>query len=426
MFNNIPTDETLPPIAGENDVEVGMQDVDINRYNRLETPIVLEPQTATFEDVALHALLRQRLSLGTINRNLRYARYMEKHPCPIDFRNFNYENVIRHFDYREQIEKAGYGALKHEWQAIRMFIKAYGLDIHKWHYRPPKQAKYTIRPIPYPKQVHDMIHLNYSKDPYTNALIKTLITHNHVIGWRPPSEPSVIKASDVDLDNASIKVTSPKLNNATRYLDISEIATRNNIYSMKNWLKWRSKVENQYSDDYLYLKPSGLPFKDKEHLRMFLNRKAYNKIKTVFPEYYNYTSRHFCAIARLIRAKLETKHYDVFEVKEWMGHTKIETTMAYVKDAKFYFKKHPYDWIKRVLKFHDHGEEENTLKIEYAKNPSVQSKITPVGLSRRLPHSKLSLEGIFKRTLAFFDYSIFQPISFFFSFFNKTAMGVGV
>ena len=72
--------------------------------------------------------------------------------------------------------------------------------------------------------------------------------------------------------------------------------------------------------------------------------------KRVFPEYHNYIARDFCAISRLIRTKLESNHFDVYEVKEWLGHTKIQTTIGYIKDAKHYFHLAPYDWINRVLK----------------------------------------------------------------------------
>jgi hypothetical protein len=113
-------------------------DAILQKVNRLDFPIVLDPKTATFDEVAIHALLRQRIAKGTIARNLRYARFMETHPCPVNFRNPSYENFIRHMDYREQIEESKWGALKHEWQAMRMFLKAYGnhqtpgvIDLHR-------------------------------------------------------------------------------------------------------------------------------------------------------------------------------------------------------------------------------------------------------------------------------------------------------
>lgn len=101
-------------------------DIILQKINRVDFPIILDPKAASFDEVAVHALLRQRIAKGTIIRNLRYARFMETHPCPVDFRNPSYKNFIRHMDYREQIEGSKWGALKHEWQAMRMFLKAYG------------------------------------------------------------------------------------------------------------------------------------------------------------------------------------------------------------------------------------------------------------------------------------------------------------
>lgn len=74
---------------------------DIKKLNRLECPIKLNPKEASFNDIAIHGILRQRLSESTVIKNLRYARFMEIHPIPVDFRNPDYENFIRHTDYRE-------------------------------------------------------------------------------------------------------------------------------------------------------------------------------------------------------------------------------------------------------------------------------------------------------------------------------------
>jgi len=45
--------------------------------------------------------------------------------------------------------------------------------------------------------------------------------------------------------------------------------------------------------------------------------------------------------------------------------------MNYVHFAEQYYKQAPYDWVKRVLKFHEQMEEENTLKPTNSKNTSV-------------------------------------------------------
>ena len=91
-------------------------------------------------------------------------------------------------------------------------------------------------------------------------------------------------------------------------------------------------------------------FGNKEQLRKFLNRKSTTLIKQTIPEYHNYIARDFSAISRLIRTKINSKHYDIYEVKDWLGHTQIQTTMSYIKDAKDYYKLAHYDWINHTLK----------------------------------------------------------------------------
>ncbi len=335
-------------------------DLILKKVNRIDFPIILDPTKASFDDVAIHAILRQRMKKTTVAKRITYARYMEKHHAPVDFRHPTYENFIRHMDYREQIENAGFGALGHEWKTMRMFLRAYGLS--KWDYRPPSAPYYKVKVIPFPEQISEILRLTYSEDEYENALIQYILTHNFIIGWRIPSEPSIMKLSDVtidDHDRGFIKITEPKKMNSTRIVTPVEIMTNHRRKSFKNWIdSWRPKVANQYSKDFLYLKHDGTPF-CKESLRMFLNRKASPIIQTVIPKYHNYVARDFCAIARLIRTKIQTGSFDEFEVKEWLGHTKIQTTMCYIKDASHYYKLAPYDWINRVLKAASINSEEN-------------------------------------------------------------------
>jgi integrase len=335
----------------------------LNRINRTDFPIVLEPGKATLEEVAIHAIIRQRLSKATVAKRITYARFMETHKIPVDFRKPTFENFVRHTDFREQIENAGYGALGREWDTMKMFLKAYGIPLINWPYKPPSRPAYKVKTIPFPEQVNQFLHLKYSNDTYENALIQYILTHNFVIGWRIPSEPAILKTTDIKIDDQErgyIIITEPKKHNSTRLINPEEIMINRRRKSFKNWLEvWRPKVENQYSNDYVYLKPNGKPF-SKESLRMFLNRNAAPLIKQIFPEYHNYIARDFAAISRLIRTKIEFKSFDEFEVKEWLGHTKIQTTMGYIKDAKHYFRLAPYDWINRILKASN--SEENSIK----------------------------------------------------------------
>jgi len=323
-------------------------DYDLKKIKRTDFPIVLDPKTASFNDIAIHAFLRQRLSQSTIERRLSTARFMETHPAPVDFRNPTYENFIAHMDYREQIENAGPCALQNEWKTMRMFLKTYGMEI--WTYKPPSTPMYKARIIPFPDQVYKILNLTYSKDPYENALIQYLLTHNFIIGWRFPSEPGELKTKDVHVERGYITITEPKKHCSTRNISPAEIMSNKRRKSFRNWIDaWRPKVENQYSKDYLYLRPDGHPY-SRDQLRQLLNRKAKPVIQTVFPEYYNYCSRHFAAVSRLIRTKLQYKSFDEYEVRDWLGHTKIETTIGYIKDAKHYYLLAPYDWVHRVLK----------------------------------------------------------------------------
>lgn len=82
--------------------------------------------------------------------------------------------------------------------------------------------------------------------------------------------------------------------------------------SFKNWIGiWRPKVENRHSGNALYLQPDGHPLQIHRY-RMFMTR----KVRPVFPEYQPYVSRHWCAIAKLINTKLETKRFDRYDVRD--------------------------------------------------------------------------------------------------------------
>ena len=128
------------------------------KEKKLDVPIVLDQKTATFEDIALNAELRQRLKHTTIEKNLRYGRFMQRHKIPIDFNNLDYTQFIRHMDYRERVEKATPDALKHEWNSMKMFLKAYHID--NWSYRAPPGPKPAMRVLPFPEKVHEFFYLN--------------------------------------------------------------------------------------------------------------------------------------------------------------------------------------------------------------------------------------------------------------------------
>ena len=375
-FNNLQHDSGFNNQYGCGEMET----YNLENINRLEIPIHLEPETSTFDDVAIHAHFRQRAAWGTIKRNLRYAKFMEKHIMPVDFRNPSPENFIKHMDYREQIEGAGHSIGKHEWQAMRMFLTAWGIPFgkgQKWYYKPPPPSEKKTFTLITPNDVSKLIKHRYSKKPYTNALVQYLLMHNFNIGWRVPSEPTVIKTSDVDLENSLLTITEPKKRHSTRTVIVNETLMNSKFRkSLKNWIDcWRPQVENQYSQDYLYLKPDGHPF-EVDQLRMFLTRmvQPFNK------DYHPNISRYWCGTGIFIKTILETKTWDKTRVERQLGHEgRDKATDKYLRTAEIYLKLYPFDWFKRILKTPHNWCEENTLKSIQPSKTYVSNGTPPRG-----------------------------------------------
>jgi hypothetical protein len=72
--------------------------------------------------------------------------------------------------------------------------------------------------------------------------------------------------------------------------------------------------------------------------------------KKIWSEYRPYDMRHWCVVARLIKSKVETGIFDVFEVQKLLGCEEITTTNTYISQAVSYYKHLPVDWISLALK----------------------------------------------------------------------------
>jgi len=315
---------------------------------KLDCPIVLNQKTATFEDIKLHAELRQRLKHTTIEKYLRYVRFMQHHKISIDFNNIDYTQFIRHMDYRERVENATPDALRHEWKVMKMILKAYNID--NWSYRPPPGPKPAVRILPFPETVNKFFNYRYSKDLYKTRLYQYLFFFGFLVGVRPPSEIVELKVSDVyfeDNGRSYLIVTEPKKYKSRRVvIPEKQILINPNSKSLKNYIDiWRAKVENQNSGDALFLRPDGKPFTT-ECLRGNLSKYG----KKVWPHFRPYDMRHWCAVARLIKNKVETKYFDVYQVKNWLGHDKMGTTEDYIKYAEQYYREYPVDWISKAMR----------------------------------------------------------------------------
>lgn len=323
----------------------GVSQYDLKNINRINIPLHLTPGISTFKDVTLHALIRQRLKPTTVAKHLRSLRFMETHEIPVDLINPSYENFLRHMDYREQ-NGAGYSALRHEWDAMKMLLKAFGIPI--WDYKPPSKTAPKPRILPPPDIVWNMMHRKYSKNLYENALYQYLYTFSFTVGWRVPSEICTMKTEDVHINKGFIIITEPKKGNTQRQVFLRKnILSSPRSKSFYNWLQWRSKIENEKSGDALFLWPSGKPVTTRK-----LGQKLSENGKKTWQYFRPYDMRHWSAIARLIETKINTGKYDEYEIKDHLGHTEIQTTMSYIKYAKHYYRQYPYNWINRVLKFH--------------------------------------------------------------------------
>ena len=270
---------------------------------------------------------------------------MENHPCLVDFRNPSYENFVRHMDYREQVEGASPHALAHEWKTMQMFLRAYGIPIRPYKL-PPTSSK---RILPFPSKVVEFWNHKYSDDNYENALYQYLFFHGFLLGLRIPSELVALTVDDVIIDDGhgEIIITERKKHNSQRTLIPEKAILTSRVHkSFKNWLDiWRPKVENQYSGDALYLRPDGKPI-----TIQYIGQKLSKHGKKVWKHFSPYDMRHWCAVARLIQTKVKIGNFDVYTVRNWLGHEKIATTQNYIRYAEQYYRQLPEDWISLVLK----------------------------------------------------------------------------
>jgi integrase len=186
-------------------------------------------------------------------------------------------------------------------------------------------------------------------------------------------------------------ITETKKSNQKRQIFLEKQLMSGDQYkSMKNWIfKWRPKVANQHSGDYLLLQANGRPFTT-NYLRKMLTP----LVKQVWLGYSLYIMRHWCAIARLIQSFIERDTWDKTDVQEWLGHEKVSTTDNYTNFAKKYYKNAPFDWIKAILKYHYKQVEENGKKSTNRLKGTLLNKTTeeklyaPVGIRTRVPSSK--------------------------------------
>ncbi len=306
----------------------------LKNIKRTEFPIFLDPQTASFVDVGIHAKIRQYLSDSTIEKHLRYARFMENHPCPVDFRNLTPESFLRHIDYRLELEDppATPNALKHEKKAILMFLRAYNQYSDQWKKlvrTPPVTDNAENIEVPFPTVVNELYHAKYSKNKYENILMQSIVFLGFNFGMRPPSEICNLNLEDVILnkdETGYIRIHEDKKRGKHRIIiPFNKTVLSSPVFKTpKNYIKnWRPKVANDKSGNALFLKPDGTRITGK-YIRDHITPKG----KQIAGSYFHlYTMRHTCATYLYEY----TKELEI--VRRRLGHKKPSTTIKYIHIA---------------------------------------------------------------------------------------------
>jgi len=378
MFNNISTDNDTPHNVGELKGEMNENVKYIKKF-RMEIPIHLTPETATLEDIKIHAITQQYLNPNTVQKRITYLKFMENHVIPINLRKPDKNNFLMHIRYRLFYEQppAGVFAIRHEWEAMRMLLRSYG--IRPWDIRLPPCPKHRKRNIPLPDIAHEFWHYKYYKNRYKRKLFQYMYFTGFLLGMRPPAEIANLHTYDIQFlrnKKAILTITEDKKHKSQRQIPLSfQLASDPLHKSLKNWIdSWRSKVENRSSDDYLFIQHNGRPFTNK-----YLGRLLSENGKKVWKHYQPYCMRHWNAIAKLIQTKIKTGSYQPYTVKNWMGHETIKTTEEYIKYAEQYYELAPYSWIQRVLR---HPVMEGVKHVE-RKETDRKAKNSSVGNSNR-------------------------------------------
>jgi|GEM_PF-2014545 len=330
----------IPQLDGEDMVKL---EYELKNAKRTDFPIFLDSKTASFIQVAQHGKIRQYLADSTILKNIRYAKFMELHPCHVDFRNLTPKQVLNHFDYRIEIEKATAHALAHEKKAIMMFLRAYGLkqeEMELWSQvlkTPPVIINDKIDFV-YPQNVHKFYiyegysnRKNYETRVYENRLFQHIAFMGFNFGMRCPSEIVTLTLDDVIINKdgtGQIDIHEQKKRGKVRTLIPynKKILSSNSYKTPKNYRDfWRKKVATKESGDAFFLQPNGKPITEK-YVRDHLS--SAGKTITGNPHFTPYHMRHTFATFLYQYTK------NIKKVSKRLGHTKTANTDKYVDVAE--------------------------------------------------------------------------------------------
>jgi integrase len=405
----------------------------LKNINRVNTPIFLDPENATWLDVACHGNARQNLEYSTIEKHLRTARFMVNHAVPVDFRNLTIESVIKHFDYRISIEGATRDALRHERDAVYMFLRAFKQFSDEWReylILPKKRGGMKTPFVLMPAQVNKLYHGTFGNTTYENVLAQTIVFTLINFGMRPPSEIINLNLENVNIDKNGagyIWIKEDKKGNIERqYFPYDKKVLSSKVYRTPlNYINtWRDTVKNEYSGDALFLQPNGRRITGK-----WLRTHIVNRGKGILQEkkFKLYTCRHTFA----------TYYYDwtkdLKEVARRLGHSKTDSIDHYIgicKDLK--------TQIGKKGNLFDKALRRNSKKSYFGGKPKKRLSAKK-GTISNLPScwpvwarqdraqflgGKIEIVASFKHYLEYCINSLTKPFSYFFLFLDKNFLVV--
>jgi len=413
--------DVLNTIIPEVGITVEVISEHLENISIVDVPIFLDPKTATWLDVAHHAKARQNLGSTTIEKHFRTARFMINHPLPVDFRNLSIESVIKHFDYRRAIENASRDALRHERDAVFMFLRAFKQFTDEWkeYVKLPKKRRGTSTPfVLFPKMLNHLYHGSYGKTHYEDVLFQTIVFTVANFGMRPPSE-----IINLDLQNVVINkdgtgyiwIKEDKKGGIERqYFPFDKKVLSSRVYrTPANYMNtWRHKVANDLSGDALFLMPDGKRVTGK-YIRDHISMNG--KIIVNDDRFKLYTLRHTFA----------TYYYDwtrdLKKVARRLGHNKTDSVDHYIgicDDLKTQIGKKANLFDQALRHFKDNGGKQGERDCRPKK--ALSQKVSPVGGYGPAEAQKFQQEKKLEIVLSFWHYLNIgiSTISFYFSFFK--------
>lgn len=282
---------------------------------------------------------------STLEKRLTHLDFMASYEAaPVELHG-SLRDLVESFYLYYRVRKtedpdAGHGALANDLKAIKTLGGWFGIPTEVWPKvpSPPDEERW----LPSPEQVYDLLHTQYepnaSRDP-ANALIVYLLVFDFGIGVRFPSEAYAARVHDVDLDNRTLLIREPKKGDKTRriYVEPEWLIDGRTRLSMRNWLRWRDKMDP--TTDALFPRPDGTAWPSKEALNQHLKR----RVKPHFEWFYSYLGRHWCATARLIDWQ------DYGRAADWLGHAKVDRVRnEYGREWRVWRQTHGDDWLERA------------------------------------------------------------------------------